>query len=47
MWLTNEGLECTDAKITYVELAQEISEFSREAESFATMKPPKQKIVVE
>ena len=43
MWLTNEGLECARARISYAELAQEIRDFSREAEKLATLEPQKPK----
>jgi hypothetical protein len=38
MWLTDDGLECPGAVVTYQELAQEIRELCQEAERFATMK---------
>jgi hypothetical protein len=35
MWLTNDGLECAKASVTYAELAEEIRQWYREAEKFA------------
>jgi hypothetical protein len=40
MWLTNEGLECSAAKLTFAELAHEIEEILIEAENLATLNPP-------
>jgi hypothetical protein len=37
MWLTDDGLECPEAAVSYQELAQEIRELCEEAERFARM----------
>jgi len=37
MWLTDDGMECGKAKITYTELAQELCELCSEAEKLATL----------
>lgn len=39
MWLTNDGLECSAASVTYVEIAKEIRELYRDAEGLATIVP--------
>jgi len=39
IWLTDEGIECAKAHITYTELAQELSELCQEAGRLATLKP--------
>jgi hypothetical protein len=46
MWLTDGGLECAKASVTYAELAQEIRELCREAESIANIAPEKKKASV-
>ncbi len=47
MWLTDEGLESPNAKVSYAELSQEILELLEQAKELAYMKPekrqPKQK----
>jgi|ERR1700722_12286979 len=43
MWLTDDGLECAKASVTYAELAGEIRQWYREAESMATVTPGKKK----
>lgn len=37
MWLTNVGLECANAKVSYSEIAQEIQELRQEAYKMATI----------
>ena len=39
MWLTDDGLECAKATITYRELAQEIGELCQEAKNLARIIP--------
>jgi hypothetical protein len=39
MWLTDDGLECAKAAITYRELAQEIRELCQEAKNLARITP--------
>jgi hypothetical protein len=39
MWLTDDGLECAKAAITYRELAQEVRELCQEAEKLARITP--------
>ena len=39
MWLTDDGIECTKANITYAELAQELRELCQEAGRLATLEP--------
>jgi hypothetical protein len=39
MWLTDDGLECAKAAITYRELAQEICELRQEAKNLARITP--------
>jgi hypothetical protein len=46
MWLTDDGLECAKATLTYVELAQEIRELCWEAENLADITPGKKKATV-
>ena len=36
LWITNSGIECKVAKISFAELASQIEEFYTEAESIAT-----------
>jgi len=39
MWLTDEGIESAEARVTYAELADEIRQWYREAENIATIDP--------
>ncbi len=39
MWLTNDGLECKQTSLSYVELADEVQSASREAEKMAVLDP--------
>lgn len=41
LWLTNDGLECRKAALTYSELAAEIEAFYDEALKIANLRPPK------
>ncbi len=43
MWLTDDGLECAKASVTYAELAEEIRQWYREAETMATLSPKSKK----
>jgi hypothetical protein len=43
MWLTDDGLECAKAAITYRELAQEIRELCQEAKNMARTTPNAEK----
>jgi len=46
MWLTDDGLECAKASVTYAELAEEIRQWYREAENLAHITPEKKKATV-
>jgi hypothetical protein len=46
MWLTDDGLECAKARVTYAELAEEIRQWYREAEKLANITPEKRKATV-
>jgi hypothetical protein len=46
MWLTEDGLECSKASVTYAELAEEIRQWYREAEKLANITPEKNKATV-
>jgi hypothetical protein len=41
IWITNEGLECLQASLTYSELAEEVMGTLREAVNLAAFEPPK------
>src|SRR5439155_12146279 len=43
MWLTDKGLECAKASVSYAELAEEIRQWYREAASMATLSPGRKK----
>lgn len=43
MWLTDDGLECAKAAVTYRELAQEIRELCQEAKNLARITPKAKK----
>ena len=43
MWLTDRGLECAKASVTYRELAQEVRELCQEAKKLVKIKPGRRK----
>jgi hypothetical protein len=43
IWITNEGLECRKANLTYSDLAEEVMSTLREAVKIAVLEPPKAK----